>query len=564
MCGFIISNINFNKKKLAKSLVHRGPDSTNVFENDHIKIVFNRLSIIDLNNRSNQPFIKKNLVLVYNGEIYNYLELKEELIKLGHKFKTSSDTEVLMNAYYEWGAKCLSKLEGMFAFCIYNTKTKEIFAARDRFGIKPLFIYKNDNKYILASEKKAIFDINIKKDLNKTQIAKYIAYGVYQNDENTFYKNINNIEPGTYIKIEKEKFIKKRWWKLKTKQIKIDFNEAAEELKKKFQNSINLCLRSDKNISVALSGGLDSSSIAEFINNSSQKNFIDDELVHWTCNSENDEVEYAREIAHKLNKKLNVSNFIETDFYKYSKKAIKAVEEPFGGLNNISAMKMYEKLNKRKIRVLIDGNGADEILGGYSHHIKSFNNNKLDYSHQPIQGLKVKFFKEVLSKDYIKEIDNFRLINKFNNPLKDSMYNDLVGTKLRRTLLQQDHIAMKNSLEIRFPFLNNDLVQFCYTLPSKYLVNGKLGKYILRKVVNFNSSMTKKRPLQNPQIQWIKKFVIKNILSELENNDNISDFQIFDEKKLINKLNYWNENITSNSVFPWQIFMMINFLKFNF
>jgi asparagine synthase (glutamine-hydrolysing) len=564
MCGFVISNINFDINILKNSLNHRGPDSTEIFQNNRIKMIFNRLSIIDLKNRSNQPFRKNNFIMVYNGEIYNYLEIKQKLKKIGCYFKTESDTEVLINAYIKWGSKCLNYLEGMFSFCIYDIKTNEIFAARDRFGIKPLFIYKNNNKFILSSEKKAIFDLNVPKEINKSQISNYIAYGVYQHKEQTFYKHIKNISPGTYLRIKDSYFKNKNWWNFSNKKIKIDYNDAKKELEKKLQKSINLCLRSDKSISVALSGGLDSSSLAYFINNSHSKGLVNNNLVHWTCNGNYDESPYARKIAKNINKKLNVSYFLETDFFKYTKKAIKSVEEPFGGLNNISAMKMYERLKKNKIRVLIDGNGADEILGGYSHHINAHNNDNLDYTYQPVQGLKINYFKNILSVNYLKELEKFTLKKKFNNPLKDSMYNDLTGTKLRRTLLQQDHLAMKNSIEVRFPFLNNELVDFSYSLPNEYLVKGQLGKYILRKIVNFSSSMNKKRPIQTPQTIWMKKFIIKELINEINNNNKINDFKIFNRKKLLEKLNSWNKNNYRNSVFPWQILMIINFLKFNF
>ena len=156
-------------------------------------------------------------------------------------------------------------------------------------------------------------------------------------------------------------------------------------------------------------------------------------------------------------------------------------------------------------------------------------------------------------------------VNKiFNNPLKDSMYNDLAGSKLRRSLLQQDHLAMQSSIEMRFPFLNNDLVDFCYSLPNSFLVNKNLGKFILRKILNTDNSMVKKRPLQNPQIYWMKKFIVDILIDEIKSNEKVNDFGVFDIKNLIARLKYWKMNIKNNSVFPWQILMVVSFLKFNF
>ena len=190
MCGFLITNHQIKVKNYKNLLTHRGPDQFGFYDGDYLKILFNRLSIIDLNKRSNQPFKFKNFIIVFNGEIYNYLELKKELKNIGYKFKTSSDTEVLLYSYLNWGKKCLQKFEGMFAFAIYDTQSKKIFIARDRFGIKPLFYNVNESKFIISSEKKALFELGIKKKLNNESIKNFLIYGVYQNDCNTFYENI--------------------------------------------------------------------------------------------------------------------------------------------------------------------------------------------------------------------------------------------------------------------------------------------------------------------------------------------------------------------------------------
>ena len=189
MCGFILTNIDKKIENYTKILNHRGPDDANSYSDNNIKIAFNRLSIIDLKNRSNQPFFYKDYILVFNGEIYNYIELKKEL-KKKFKFVTESDTEVLIYSFIYWGKKCLEKLEGMFAFCIYNKKDNSIFVARDSFGIKPVFFYKKNNNFIISSEKKAIFNLGVSKKLNHESISKYLINGVYQDSSETFYKNV--------------------------------------------------------------------------------------------------------------------------------------------------------------------------------------------------------------------------------------------------------------------------------------------------------------------------------------------------------------------------------------
>ena len=163
MCGFLITNHQIKVKNYKNLLAHRGPDQFGFYDGDFLKILFNRLSIIDLNKRSNQPLKFKNYLIVFNGEIYNYLELKKELRNIGYKFKTTSDTEVLLYSYLHWGKESLKKFEGMFAFAIYDTNNNKIFIARDRFGIKPLFYNINGSKFIVSSEKKALFELGVKK-----------------------------------------------------------------------------------------------------------------------------------------------------------------------------------------------------------------------------------------------------------------------------------------------------------------------------------------------------------------------------------------------------------------
>ncbi len=564
MCGFIITNIENNLNLTKKILNHRGPDNTGTYRDENITIVFNRLAIIDLNSRSNQPFIKNDFILTYNGEIYNYLEIKKKLKKKGYQFKTSSDTEVLINSYIEWGKDCLQYFEGMFAFCIFNRKKKTIFAARDKYGIKPLFIYRADNKFILTSEKKAIFELGVNKRINKSQVANYIAHGVYQHNKETFYQNIESVEPGSFITIKNNKVDYYKWAEIKISNYsKISIQDAQSEFKRLFNKSIKLCLRSDKKVSLALSGGIDSAAIA-FTIDKIKKDALINNVVHWTCNDENDESKYAKDVSGELNKELFISIFKKEDFFSYISKAFKAVEEPFGGLNNMSAMKMYEKLNLKKSRVILDGNGADEILGGYKHHIDSYNNNQLNYSIQPVQGLNIDYQADILKKDFRSMINKFKIKKKFDDPLKDSMYNDLMGTKLRRSLYQNDHITMANSLEMRFPFLNNELVNFCYSLPNKHLVKKGLGKLILRKSFKNSFFMQSKRPIQTPQTLWMKKFVVKNLINKLNNDEKIKDYKIFNIKKLVTKLENWRQNDMNNSVFPWQILMIYTMLKNNF
>ena len=289
----------------------------------------------------------RNLIITFNGEIFNFIEIRKSLELKGYVFKTNSDTEVLLNSYIEWREECLKKIEGMFAFVIYDTNSKELFIARDAFGIKPIFFYKNDNNFIFASEKKAIFKYNIKKELNKKTIANYFAHGVYQHSQETFYKNINIIEPGTFIRIKKNKFHFYSWFKIKPeKNDKISYDEAKNKFNYLLNKSIQLCFRSERKISIACSGGVDSSVIA--LKAKELKKDTIEYLLHWTCDDENDEKDFASKISKITNIRLLTSHFKFSEFYKYLDKCIYSIEEPFGGLMTMVSRKTFENLKKKK------------------------------------------------------------------------------------------------------------------------------------------------------------------------------------------------------------------------
>ena len=452
---------------------------------------------------------------------------------------------------------------GMFGFCVYNKKNKNIFVARDRFGIKPVFFYNSGKNFIISSEKKAIFKLGVKRKLNIDTLSKYLMNGVYQNDDKTFFENINSLQPGYFLEIKNHKIKINKWFELNIKQnSKIKFEDAKNELNYLLDSSIKYCLRSDKNIAIATSGGLDSSVIILKLIQKKLGTKINS-LVHWTCDDENDEKEFAKELSKNFKKKLIISHFTKKDFFTYLDKCISSIEEPFGGLAIMSSTKTFENLKKKSIRVLIDGNGVDEILGGYQHHISAFSRNKLDYNIQPVQGLKIHYPKKIFKKKIKNNVSIFKIQKKFNDPLKDSMFNDLTGSKLRRALLQQDHNTMNHSIETRFPWLNNKLVDFCFSLPNDFLVRKNVGKYILRHSINKKFFWMPKRPNQTPQTKWMREFVIDKLIKILKKDDEFFDLGIFEKKILIGELSNWKKSNLNNSVFVWYFLMSYWFIKKN-
>ncbi len=213
---------------------------------------------------------------------------------------------------------------------------------------------------------------------------------------------------------------------------------------------------------------------------------------------------------------------------------------------------------------MLDGNGIDEILGGYKHHINAHESKTLDYNIQPVQGLKINFPLSIFkNKKDLNKMQKFSVKKKFNDPLKDSMYNDLTGSKLRRALLQQDHVSMAYSIESRFPWLNNELVNFCFSLPNNYLVKNSIGKFILRDAIKEKLMQLPKRAAQSPQTKWMKEFILPNLINDLNNDTSFFDTGIFDKSNLLKELNNWFESNSDNSVFPWYFLMTYIFIKKN-
>jgi len=558
MCGFIVTNLNINLKKNMRLLSHRGPDDIGLIDNKDLKIIFNRLSILDVKKRSNQPMKYKNYILAFNGEIYNYLELRKYLEKKGITFSTTSDTEVLIKLFSLNGIDCLKLLEGMYSFCIYNSISQELFLVRDPFGIKPLFYKISDNSFFISSEKNVFLENNLQGKLNYSSLANYLHHGIYQDSSKTFFSGIKSLLPGHYIKLKKNEFINRKWYSInRSSNLKISFNEAKVETKRLIKKSIDLCRRSDRDIAVAASGGLDSSVLVKILEQSSLKDNLKYSL-HYTCNDKHDEFKFAKNLVKNSKLKLVKSIFKKNYFYEYLKKSILSLSEPIGGLNCLSAYKAYEVLKNKGVRVLIDGNGSDEIFGGYNHHIDSFYDSKLKFSTNPTQGLQAIFNKKIYNKDFRKLILNKKIEKKFTSNLKNAMYNDLSGSKLRRSLMQGDHLAMKSSIEVRFPYLNKELVNFSYSLPDNYLIHKNNGKFILREIFDTKLLKLKKRPIQTPQTEWINEFIIHDLLKKLNKKNNIFfDLKIFDKKQLILFL----KKKRNNSILSWRILIAYNFLE---
>jgi asparagine synthase (glutamine-hydrolysing) len=379
MCGIIgfqSKEIN-NKEELINIMLntikHRGPDDEGFFANKDIALGHVRLAIIDLAH-AKQPMHSKDgrYCIVFNGEIYNYLELRKDLVAKGYSFQTHSDTEVLLNMYIEYGAKSLSHINGMFAFAIYDQTKKELFLARDPFGVKPLYYCCNNNNFVFASEIKALLKYpNIKAEIDEHSLYEYLTFQ-FVLDKHTLFNKIYKLEPAHYIIVKNNNIIdKKEYW---TPNYSINENitqeEAADQLLCLLDNSINIQTRADVPLGSYLSGGLDSSIVSLL----ASKNYFG-QFNNFTGafkdSLDYDETNYAKILNQKSKSKLNLIYPTHKDFIKNFEKIIYHLDEPCGG-PGVFPQYMVSKLASKHVKVVLGGQGGDEIFGGYTRYLVAY------------------------------------------------------------------------------------------------------------------------------------------------------------------------------------------------
>lgn len=530
MCGITAiihnSNISDSKQKILKmnsALLHRGPDDCGYFHDDLISLGHRRLSIIDLSKSGKQPMFYENLVITFNGEIYNYIELKNKLISKGYVFSSNSDTEVLLILYKEYKEKCLHMIDGMFSFIIYDLKLKELFIARDRLGEKPLFYTKQNDVYYFSSEIKSLKEI-FKFQKNESLVYNFYFQGFERNPHDlseTFYKDIFQIPPSTYATINNNNSLQKfKYWDI---DLSIKRDLSFDEVNKKFENlideSVERRLRSDVKVGTSLSGGLDSSllSYSIFKKNNSQ-NFKTFSAVFPGYNK--DESRYINIVNNHFNFKSVLVKPLASDFSIDFGKILQIQDEPFISSSIYAQYLVMKEAKKNNVKVLIDGQGADEIFCGYtgladyffiekfrenifvglSQFYKSIiknTNNKFNKNSKRIPAL---FLKSLLSETQINSFNNsFKLINsnkivkeyfydnknltykvdKFKT-LNDALYFYTFKGPLQNLLRYCDRNSMANSIEVRLPYLNHKLIEFAFCIDNDYKFNDGFSKVLLR------------------------------------------------------------------------------------
>lgn len=546
-------------KKMSDSLVHRGPDDSGIYSDDKAGLVHRRLSIIDLSPEGRQPMANEDdtLWLVFNGEIYNYMELRDELANLGHTFRTKTDSEVIIHAFEEWGHECLNRFNGMWSFAIWNIKKKELFCARDRVGIKPFYYSYTDTGIIFASEIKALCkNHQTGKMVNDEKLIAFLKWGLSDYDNETMFEGILQLPPGHFMRITDDSAEINSYWNPNPSKEAVSINISDNELSQNFlcllSDSVKLHLRSDVPVGTCLSGGLDSSTITAIINKIkkdeetsseissaqntfsavfSDKRFDESEFIDIAVKSSDVAAHYIRPSPKQL--------WDDIDHLIYSN------DEPFMQLTLYSQYCVMREISKN-VKVVLDGQGADELLGGYIAyfycHIKD-----LLISGHPLRAISEGFgvvrhhrsFIEYAVKQFFVRKQRRGLIKGEEIPLKryqgslnDALNCDLKSTNLPYLLHWEDRTSMAFSVEARVPFLDYRVIEFLTSLPADQKIRKGITKFILRKSIKglvpekIRCRMDKKG-FSTPEEVWMKEELRNNIL-EVMNSESFK------------KRKYWN------------------------
>jgi asparagine synthase (glutamine-hydrolysing) len=577
MCG-ICGIINFNNNKLVdevsiremmQKMKHRGPDDEGIFIEGNVGFGFVRLSILDLSPLGHQPMFDETnkYMIIHNGEVYNFIEIREDLRKKGYKFKSNTDTEVILYAYIEWGEECLMKFNGMWAFVIYDVVNKKVFASRDRYGIKPFYYYETEDCFSFASEIPALLSLLPNKPTPNYQIIlDFLIFNRTDHTRNTFFKEIKKLQHGERLKIRQNSVSIEEWYNLRKRVLETEGFDSAKDYRNLLSDSIKLRLRSDVPVGVCLSGGLDSSSIVSLLLKDYNKQDLNSFSAIYNEGQIGNELEYINEYK-KLLKNMFFVNPNARTLIGDLNKFIQAHGEPIPDTSPYAQFKVMELASKNVV-VTLDGQGADEQLAGYHYFFGfyfkelflSLKCSKLTneiykylFNHHSLYGIKSFLYfllpHEVRTKVRVNE--NGCLSKKFVKKYKEktiiagtiygsrSLYDSLLDHfeyKLEHLLKWEDRNSMYFSLESRVPFLDYRLVEKTLASSMDLKIKDGMTKHILREALR--GVLPEKIRLRRdkmgfgtPQDEWFRESGLQSIINEILNSESFKNREIINIQK---------------------------------
>lgn len=620
MCGIVGFFNCGNKNELYNSVScvnHRGPDYSGIewFSKNNSGLGHARLSIIDLSDGGKQPKYDRGSGnwIIFNGEIYNYKAIRTKLRNKGYEFSSDSDTEVILKAYSEWGRHAVDYFNGMFSFAIYNENSGDVFACRDRLGIKPFYYYQKDNKLIIASEIKSILEC---KDYNKALDISAIHTPVhYQVSPQTGFKDIKKLEPGHYLTLSNTEFNVAKYWDIEPQEKVLNEGDAFERLEELLLDAIKLQMVSDVPVGALLSGGLDSSLICVLM-----QKLLDEPLNTFTIKFKEEDLKrqgnvddsvYAKRLA-KLHDFNHHEITIEPDIVDLLPKIINSLEEPISDPAAINTYLISKEARDAGIKVLLSGMGADEVFSGYRSHLACLKADTYQKTPRLIRDILETLFGYIPSSNRKRDFKYFRWVKSFLNyaslprdsrallmknsalhekefqeyymngsNYEDSLYiqkghklfleNESLSyltkicyldTKMYmpdHNLAYLDKAMMAASVEGRPPLIDHRIVEFMFSLPPEFKIKGNTQKYLLKKVsekyLPEDIIYRSKAPFSAPMRGWLKK-ELKEMVTDVLSYDTIKRRGIYNPKYVNQLIERNDKGLEDNSQLIWRL--MVN------
>ncbi|MEI6815569.1 MAG: asparagine synthase (glutamine-hydrolyzing) [Bacteroidota bacterium] len=580
-------------ENMLETIAYRGPDARGKWIEMPVALGHNRLSIIDLSEGGKQPMHFEDYVITFNGEIYNYIEVREELIKKGYQFKSSSDTEVILAAYKEYGESCVNHFIGMWAMVIYTKSSGKLFASRDRFGIKPLYYIQSGDKFYFGSEYKPLKVAPVfSNELNLNQINRGLQLGWITYNDETYFEKIKVLPEGCNLNFLNGKVNVYKYWDIDLNiKSPLSFVEKKTRFSELFSESIKLHNRSDVEVGECLSGGLDSSSIACAINKIFPETPFKTFTVYYEGMDAVDERPWVNEV---LKQCKNITPYYasptDDEIASEFKNIVHHADIPIAGSSPISQYFVMKLAGSKKIKVILDGQGSDEYLAGYMHsfyrqigglirNLNVINALGVLSEHKRQQGFSMTksadiFAKSILAgmkseedlyrmeyKHYfpflpLNDGDTVSLNTKSGSRLNNFLYQLMFHTSLPHLLHYEDRNSMAFSIESRVPFLDHRLVEFAFSLNDFDKINHGETKYILRKSLSnllpekIANRKDKKGFVTPGEVKWLRgplKFLL---------DGNFTNLSMLNQQKLNAVINKYKAGDNSQAVFVWRICML--------